>query len=164
MLKKLKKHRLSLFLLAMVGMLSVYYVMMPGDSPTVPVLNDSSGGIVRYSDFAEARLSILDERKAEVATYESKIIDKSVALTDVEDYILEINAITKLTEKEVYLESIIINLGFEDSLVFKDADVINISVLADEFTVSEYIEINKLAKAEFGNDVIVLVNFINSSS
>ena len=164
MFKKIKKHRLSLFLLAMVGMLSVYYVLMPEDSPSKPVANNEDGGFVRLSEFAEARLQILDERKAEIATYEAKITQASVSLTDVEDYILEIDAITKMTEKEVYLETIIVNLGFEDSLVYKEDGVINISVLAEEFTVKEYIEINKLAKAEFGADMIVVVNFVNSGS
>ena len=42
--------------------------------------------------------------------------------------------------------------------------VVNISVLAEEFGALQYIEINKLAKAQFGNDLIVVVNFVNSGS
>lgn len=164
MLRKIKKHRLSLLLLAMVAMLSVYYVLMPGDSPTAPVVNDEDGVIIRYSEFAEARLQILEARNGEVAEYEAKIIEAKVSLTDVEDYMLEISAITKLTENEVYLETTIVNLGYEDTLVFVDEGVINISVLGDDFSVVEYIEINKLAKTQFGTDLIVVVNFVNSGS
>ena len=165
MFTKIKKHRLSLFLLAMVGMLSVYYVLMPTtDEDAKPVVNQEEPENIKYSDFAEARIQILDERNKLVAEYEAKITDTSVSLTDVEDYLLEINELTKLTETEVYLETTIINLGYEDSLVYVLDGVINISVLAETFTVAEYIEINKLAKGQFGNDFIVLVNYINSGS
>lgn len=163
MLKKFKKHRLSLLLLAMVAMLSVYYVLMPQDDPLAPVGGEPSGN-VRYQYFAEMRLEITDERNSQVASYEAKIVDATVSLTDVENYILEIETITSLTEKEVYLESVVVNLGFEDSLVFLADEVLNVSVLAEKFSVEEYIEIATIAKEEFGKDTLVVVNFINSSS
>ena len=164
MLKKFKKHRLSLLLLAMVAMLSVYYVLMPQDDPLAPVGAQPSGN-VRYQDFAEMRLEITDDRNSQVAQFEAKIVDATVSLTDVENFILEIETITSLTEKEVYLESVVINLGFEDSLIFLDEDnVLNVSVLAEKFSVEEYIEIATIAKEEFGKDTLVVVNFINSSS
>ena len=164
MLKKFKKHRLSLLLLAMVAMLSVYYVLMPQDDPLAPVGAQPSGN-VRYQDFAEMRLEITDDRNSQVAQFEAKIVDATVSLTDVENFILEIETITTLTEKEVYFESIVVNLGFEDSLVFLDEDnVLNVSVLAEKFSVEEYIEIATIAKDEFGKDTLVVVNFINSSS
>ena len=163
MFKKIKKHRLSLFLLAMVGMLSVYYVLMPDDGPTAPVGGEIEGNI-RYQAFAEARLEISTERNATMAMYEAKIIEAQVALTDVRDYVLEIETITKLTEMEVYLESVILNLGYEDSLVFYDENILNISVLAEKFSVEEYIEINKIAKEQFGKTTLVVLDFVNSSS
>lgn len=163
MFKKIKKHKLSLLLLAMVAMLSVYYVLMPEDGPAAPVGAEPSGD-VRYQEFAEMRLEIMDDRNTQVASYEAKIIDATVSLTDVENFILEIETITTLTEKEVYLETVIVNLGFEDSLVFLADEVVNISVLAEKFSVEEYIEIATIAKEEFGKEVLVVVNFINSSS
>ena len=163
MFKKIKKHKLSLFLLAMVAMLSVYYVLMPQDGPAASVSGVGEGD-VRYQDFAEMRLEILDDRNSQVAAYEAKIVDATVSLTDVEEYILEIETLTTLTEKEVFLETVIVNLGFDDSLVYLADAVLNISVLAESFSVEEYIEIATIAKTEFGKDTLVVVNFINSSS
>ena len=164
MFKKIKKHRLSLFLLAMVAMLSVYYVLMPQDDNSLPVSGDTPGA-TRYQDFAEIRLEILDERNSQVALYEAKIVDATVSLTDIEEYILGIETLTTLTEKEVYLETVIVSLGFTDSLVYLgNDDVLNVSVLAEDFSVEEYIEIATIAKEEFGKNTLVLVNFVESGS
>ncbi len=162
MFKKMKKHRLSLLLLAMVAMLSVYYVLMPEDDPIAPVAGGE--GEVRYQDFAQMRLEILDERNSQVALFEEKIVDATVSMKDIEEYILEIETLTTLTEKEVFLEKVITTLGFEDSLVYLENDVVNVSVLADSFSVDEYIEIATIVKEEFGKNTLVVVNFINSSS
>ena len=163
MFKKFKKHRLSLFLLAMVAMLSVYYVLMPDDGPAAPV-DASPDGFVRYQQFGQLRLEIIDERNSQVAVYESKITEATVSITEVENYLLEITNLTTLTEKEVFLESVIIDLGFEDSLVYFEDDVLTISVLSEKFTADEYIEIAKISKEEFGAKTLVVVNFINSNS
>lgn len=163
MLKKIKKHRLSLFLLAMVAMLSVYYVLMPEDGPAAPV-DTNPDGFIRYQQFGQMRLEIIDERSSQVAVYESKITEATVSLTEVENYIIEIQNLTTLTEKEVFLESVIIDLGFEDSLVYLEESVLTISVLAEKHDVSDYIEIATSAKEEFGVNTLVVVNFINPSS
>ena len=163
MFKKFKKHRLSLFLLAMVAMLSVYYVLMPDDGPAAPV-DASPDGFVRYQQFGQLRLEIIDERNSQVAVYEAKITEATVSITEVENYLLEITNLTTLTEKEVFLESVIIDLGFEDSLVYFEDDVLTISVLSEKFTADEYIEIAKISKEEFGAKTLVVVNFINSNS
>ena len=163
MFKKFKKHRLSLFLLAMVAMLSVYYVLMPDDGPAAPV-DVEPGGFERYQQFGQMRLEIIDERNSQVAVYESKITEATVSITEVENYLLEISTLTKLTEKEVFLESVIVDLGFEDSLVYFEDNVLTISVLSEKFTANEYIEIAKASKEEFGAETLVVVNFIDSNS
>lgn len=163
MFKKFKKHRLSLFLLAMVAMLSVYYVLMPDDGPAAPV-GAEPGGFERYQQFGQMRLEIIDERNSQVAVYESKITEATVSITEVENYLLEIATLTTLTEKEVFLESVIVDLGFEDSLVYFEDNVLTISVLSEKFTANEYIEIAKASKEEFGAETLVVVNFIDSNS
>lgn len=163
MFKKIKKHRLSLFLLAMVAMLSVYYVLMPQGEVDAPVVSEPDG-FTRYEDFAKIRLALATERNEEIKSFENKIVDKSVSVVLIEQYIKEIDEITKLTEKEVYLESVIVDLGYEDSLVVIEENVLNVSVLGETFTVEEYIEVAKLAKEEFGKDVLVVVNLITTGS
>ena len=163
MFKKFKKHRLSLFLLAMVAMLSVYYVLMPEEGPTAPV-DTSPEGFIRYQQFAQMRLEIVDERNSQVAVYESKLVDAAVSVTEKENYLVEITNLTTLTEKEVFLESMIVDLGFEDSLVYLEEQVLTISVLGEKFSVEDYIEIATVSKEEFGINTLVVVNFVNSSS
>ena len=160
MFKKIKKHKLSLFLLAM---LSVYYVLMPEDGPLAPV-GDTPSGELRYQEFAEMRLEILDERNSMVASYEAKITDATVSLGEIETIIQEIETITTLTEKEVYLEKVIKGLGYEDSLVYLEGNEVIINVLAEDLPVEEYIEIASLAAVEFGEDLFYVITYINTSS
>ena len=163
MFKKIKKHKLSLFLLAMVCMLSVYYVMMPEEKdPAAPVGNIPEGE-TRYQAFAEMRLEIIDERNAMVMSYEALIVEaKDTAL--LEEYILEINSISSLTEKEVYLEGIIMNLGYEDCLVYlAEIGYLIVSVLADSLTKAEFNEIGLIAIEEFGEDAQLKLDIVKSS-
>lgn len=160
MFKKIKKHKLSLFLLAMVCMLSVYYILMPNDNEVdVPVSNID--GETRYQEFAKMRLEIIAERNEEVLLYETKIVDQSVSIDDVSKYVIEIETIQKTTEREVYIEGIIINLGYEDCLVYLDEfNKLHISVLAKKFEIKDYIEVALLAKDEFGASTVVTVNLV----
>lgn len=163
MFKKIKKHRLSLFLLALVMMLSVYYVLMPQAEVDAPVVSEPSG-FTRYEDFAKIRILVSTERNEEIKSFEDKLVEKSVSVILIEEYIKEIDELVKLTEREVYFESVVVDLGYEDSLVVVEENVLNISVLAEAFTVTEYIEIAKLAKEEFGKDVLVVVNLVTTGS
>ena len=163
MLKKLKKHKLSLFLLAMVCMLSVYYILMPTDEEiNAPV--GGIGGETRYQDFAQMRLEIIDERNQEVALYESKIVDATTSITDIQRYVVEIEAVEAKTEKEVYMEGIIINLGYEDSLVYIDENNnLYISVLGEKFDVKDYIEVAMIVKEEVGEKSLITVKLVTES-
>ena len=164
MLKKLKKHKLSLFLLAMVCMLSVYYILMPDDSKVDAPVGGESEGEARYQVFAQMRLEIIDERNEAVALYESKITDATVSITEVEEYVVEIETIMQITEKEVFMEGVIMNLGYDDCLVYLDENKnLYISVLSEKFEVADYIEVALLAKDEFGKNTLVTVNLVTES-
>jgi hypothetical protein len=135
--------------------------MMPTDNdPNLPV-GDVTDGVTRYQEFAELRLEILDERNEQVALYEAKITDASVSVDEMDLYVSEIQTLTTLTEKEVYVEGVIMNLGYEDCLVYLDEnDMLIISVLATEFDKSDFLEVNLLAKEEFGLDTRVRLKFV----
>jgi len=163
MFKKLKKHKLSLFLLAMVCMLSVYYILMPNEDVNAPVANIPDG-ITRYQEFAEMRLEIIDERNILVNEYEEKIIAAEVSLDDTTKYVNEINNITNLTGKEVYIEEIVMNLGYEDCLVYLvNENNLAVNILSDKFDVSDYEDIALAAIEEFGERVLVTVTLVKSS-
>ena len=87
-----------------------------------------------------------------------------IQISDGNNIIKEIDLITKTTEKEVYLESVIADLDYEDALVFLEDGVLNISVLAESFSKLEYVEVAKIAKEEFGKDVLVVVELVKSGS
>jgi transcription antitermination factor NusG len=73
---------------------------MPTDSdPNLPV--SKIEGEVRNEEFAKMRLDIIDERNTEVALYESKIVDVTTGLEDIERYVLEIEKVQAITEREV---------------------------------------------------------------
>jgi hypothetical protein len=162
MFKKVKKYRVSLFLLALVAMLSVYYVMTPGDTgPSAPV--DSITGDERYQEFAEMRLRIIDERNEQVALYETKIIEASTQSV-VEEYMLEIDAITTLTEKEVSVEEIIMHEGYEDVLVYYSDGYIYVSIITDEMDATVFYDVAVAAKGVFGNNTKVQVKAYDAIS
>ena len=163
MLEKIKKNKLPLFLLALVMMLSVYYVSLENKNDIEkPVGNLDAEVTTRYQKFAEGRISILTERDQAVLELEEKISTASVSLTDVETYVEEIERITSLTEQEVYMESLIMGMGYEDALVhLKETNNLTISVIADDFDVNDYITLAKTAKNEFGTTTLVTVNVVN---
>ena len=165
MLKRLKRNKLPLFLLALVMMLSIYYVTLDDESDIEAPVGNLEGNVVsRYQEFAEERLAILSSRDETVNSLEAKISEASVSVNDVENYIQEIEKITSLTEQEVYLESLITDMGYDDALVYlKEANNLTISVLTDNFTVDDYIAIAKTAKTEFGNQTLVTVNVVTDS-
>jgi hypothetical protein len=82
MLEKIKKNKLPLFLLALVMMLSVYYVSLENENVIEkPVGNLDAEVTTRYQEFAEERISILTERDQTVLELEEKISTASVSLT-----------------------------------------------------------------------------------
>ena len=96
-----------------------------------------------------------------VPEYEQKITEATVSLIDVEACVKEIEKLTSLTEKEVYFESVIVRLGYEDCLVYLiEDDNLTISILTDTFTAADYVSIAKSAKEEFGNSTLVTVNIV----
>ena len=163
MINKIKKNKLPLFLLALVMMLSIYYVTLENDSEIEkPVGNLDATVETRYQEFAEGRLSILSSRDEAVAELESKITSASVSIAEIETYVEQIENITTLTEQEVYMESLIMGMGYEDALVYlQETNNLTISVLASEFGVNDYITIAKSAKEQFGNSTLVTVNVVN---
>ena len=162
MLKKLKKNKLSLFLLAMVTMLSIYYIMMPVKQDELkPTVSDDLNTKTRYEQFAEMRLEIIDERKALVTTMEEKMSSNEVCLTDSITYTKAIEEIASITEQEVYLETIISNLGYEDSLVYlKEDNNLDIYILTSSFTVENYIDLAKRSKEIFGDSCSINVEVV----
>ena len=164
MLNKIKKNKLPLFLLALVMMLSIYYVSLENDTKVEkPVGNLDATVETRYQEFAEARITLLNERDVAVSELEEKITALNVSLADVENYVQEIEMLTSLTEQEVYLESLITGMGYEDALVvLQETNNLTVSVLADNFDVNDYINIAKSAKTEFGNTTLVTVNVVKN--
>lgn len=165
MLKKIKKHKLSLFLLALVAMLSVYYVMLPETKDSVKPAGSDIVVKTRYQPFAEKRMEILANRNESVANCEAKITDVSTTQVEMENYLAEIEMMSNLTENEVYVEKFVCELGFEDALCFlQEENNLQISILSKSFTALDYVKVAKAAKEKFGNKTVVTVNLVSEET
>lgn len=149
----LKRNKLSIFLLAVVAMLTVYYVKTD-KGVEIDTISNNHESSVRY--YQETRDSINDARASLIMEYES-IIASNTDVSLKQDALDNLENITTLTEKEIALEYQIINMGYDDALVevvSKDKRI-SISILADEFSNDEFINIAVLALNTFNTSYVV---------
>lgn len=146
----LKKNQLVLILLTLVLMLTVYYIKSPfgeknnnnGEDPVEPV----SG---RIEELQSLRVVLNDERSqtvlsldAIIASNESSVEEKNIALE-------EKKYLNNLTEKELLLETQIINKGYRDAFVHASDVGVDITVVANEHSVAVANEIIIMAMGGF---------------
>ncbi len=163
----IRKNKLPLFLLAVVMMLSAFYIIAPNNetAETGGSLNDVSP---TYSYYAEERLNILEGRNTTILELENQIAGGDLSVVSITNILEEINKIYNLKNIEVELETQIVALGYDDVLVeqytkqvnlgtasnpiYTKVEMVDVKVLAETMTVSEYVAINKIIKEKFGSD------------
>ncbi len=150
----IKKNKLSLFLLAVVMMLSIYYINMPNETskPT-----GSEDVVTKYPEFAQMRLEILEKREALVSEFENVLASSTTTNTDKNEAYLSMQEVLELTENEVLIETFIMDLGYLDCLVQHDEDVINVYILNYVFTYEQTEEIYILVSEVFGIDTQIYI-------
>lgn len=152
----LKKNKLSLFLLAVVMMLTIYYVNMPNQKePELPV--DNTPVEERYAAFAERRLSLIEQRNDAIVELEVVLSDENISLSEKEKALNDLYEMMALTEKEILTEASIVGMGFEDAIVVFTEKEIKIEILTAEFTPAEYLAVARAVKAHFGKAYFVSV-------
>lgn len=148
----LKRNKLSIFLLAVVAMLTVYYVKNDKKDDSNSVSN--SGENVRY--YQESRDSINEARASLILELES-VIASDCEVSVKQGALETMESITTITEKEIAMEYNIINMGYDDALVevSTEGKKISICVLADEITDDEFISITVSALSAFDTGYVV---------
>lgn len=159
----IKKNKLSLFLLAVVMMLSVYYINMPETEDSTGEVG--SGDVVtKYSDFAEQRLEILAAREELILEFENVLASadanteaKDVAYTSMQD-------VFELTEKEVALEQSVMDMGFLDCLVQAEDQTVVVTILTASSTTDDFIAIKLMTSEAFGSTYRLSIVWVDPDS
>ena len=154
----LKKNKLTIFLLLVVVVLTVYYVKMPinttepaGTTPSVSA---------RYPLNAQTRLEVITSRNELISSYEEQLANTTYS-SEMAVFLENVNELEELTLREIRVENQIKDTGYEDCLVYATDNQIKVNVLTNSFSVEEFIEVALLIKGEFGDDCNVVVNVNN---
>lgn len=164
----IKKNKLPLFLLAVVMMLSAFYIIAPKNDGSLPSGGGGLDPTPTNSYFAEERLNILDERSTIINELESQIASGDLSVVQITNALEEINRIMNLKYLEVELETAIVSLGYEDVLIeqydkdinlgtevtpiYKTVSMVDIKIVDDQMTPTEYIQISKMVKSKLGGN------------
>lgn len=145
----LKKSILPIFLLAMVVVLSVFYIKKTTSDDSKEVSNPGEQTVL--STFASKRLEILDLRSVMIDKLEEEIASGSLTTLEIEAKVNEINDLYYLKYTETSLEDAICEFGFKDSLVMIEDKNVSILIIDDELTTEDFINVAGAVKAELGN-------------
>lgn len=153
----LKKNKLPIFLLALVIMLSIFYITdskVTGDDPGANPVN----GETKYAAYATMRLELLEERTSAIEEYETQIASGELSNVEIENLMILVDAIYEQSYTEVALENELIALGYDDVLVYVLDGKVNIDILTDSFTASEFVSIALLSKEKFDSNYTVSIH------
>ena len=159
-----KKLRLPILLLAVVVMLSIFYIKEAQDNPQTPVNGDSYNTSTLNPEFTEARLLSIEEVNSKVSELEASISSGDLSATEVMKATAEINSLKDIKHKEVVLENTIIETNnYDDVLVLLGDEYLVVDIYTeDEIPTSTFVEIAIMAKESFGNDVNIKLKTTNN--
>lgn len=158
----IKKCILPIFLLAMVVVLSVFYIKQSTDDVVNPVNGQDDTSVV--SDFANKRLEILEKRSEKIDELEAVIASGTLTNSEINQTVDEINDLYYLKYTEVELEDLIVGLGYQDSLVIIDNTNVSVTIIDDELTSSDFISIANVVKNKMGNNYKLTVEAVNNDN
>lgn len=150
----LKKNQLVLILLTLVLMLSVYFIRSPFTKPDenngLGENNNPSEVVTgRLEQLKELRTVLTEERAAQVLSLDAIIADSSKTVEEIEAAISEKRYINSLTEKELLLETEVMNKGYQDCFVHAGETGIDITVVSEESNAKKANEIIVMALTSF---------------
>ena len=150
----LKKNQLVLILLTLVLMLSVYFIRSPFNKPDEsgnPSDNNNPNEVVtgRLEQLQELRTVLTEERAAQVLSLDAIIADSSKTVEEIEAAISEKRYINGLTEKELLLETEVMNKGYQDCFVHAGETGIDITVVSEDQSAKKANEIIVMALTSF---------------
>ena len=142
-----KKLRLPILLLAVVVMMSIFYIH-EANKTTDPVGSPSLDSSTTNPDYAEARMKSIEEVNALIEEAEAKIASGTLTVAQVEAENAKITSLRQTKMNEIALEEMIMaSLDFEDVLVLLEDGVLVVDVYTEtELTKATFISISRLAK------------------
>lgn len=160
-----KKLKLPILLLAVVIMLSIFYIKEAKNTPTTPANGDDLETSTLNPDFTEARLLSIEEANSQIKEWEESIASGSLTATQVKETTAKISNLKEVKHQEVALEETLIELNkYDDVLVLLGEEYLVIDIYTEEdITVAKFIELAKLAKESFGRECKVKVKTTNNS-
>lgn len=154
------KKTLPIFLLALVVLLSVFYIKQTGvDVPSGNQMPDNTQTVAYV--FAEKRLEILQKRSQEAEQLEESIASSNMSASDIASVVDQINKLYYLKYTEVELEDAITILGYDECLVVIEKFDVNVSVLSEEISAREFIQITNLIKNKLTSNYKVSVEAVS---
>ena len=165
-----KKLSLPILLLAVVVMLSIFYIK-EADKTSDPVVGPSLEQTTTNADYAEARLQSIAEVNALILECElNKVVELlesgKLSLEEVEQQNSIIASLKQTKIDEIALEEMIMAaLNYDDVLVLLDGDYLLIDIYTEEeMSVATFIKVSRLAKEKFSSDLTVKLSTTNSLS
>src|SRR5690554_5813145 len=125
-------------------MLTVYYITSPFDNKNNNNNNDDddiTDTTGRLEELAAMRQTIREERSLAVMALDAIIADSTKSIAEKTAALDQKRYINSLTEKELLLELEVIAMGFRDAFVHATATGVEITVVANEHSVSKANEI-----------------------
>lgn len=159
-----KKLKLPILLLAVVLMLSIFYIKEAQDGELKEPVD---GGNVVVSplnpEFTEGRLLSVQKANELINGYKEDIASGELSAKEVEETTLLINEILDIKHNEISLEQAIsTSLKYDDTLVLVQDEYVVISVYTEEeVTPINFIAIARLAKSVFDDEYIVKLEVSN---
>lgn len=159
----MKKNQLALIFLTLVVMLAVWYIKSPlsvkkdnkpNDDNTTTVVASS-----RLEPIRNMRDAVTAERSASVVALDAIIANADSSLMEKELAFMQKKLLSNCTEREVILESDIINMGYTDAFVHANDDTVEIIVIAEKEDAMAALDIIRQAKESFSNIDNLVVNF-----
>lgn len=160
-----KKLRLPILLLAVVVMMSIFYIH-EANKTTEPVGSPSLDTSTTNPDYAEARMKSIEETNALIEEAEAKIASGTLTVGQVEEENLKIAILRQTKLNEIALEEMIMAaLEYDDVLVLLEDDILVIDVWTEEeLTKASFISISRLAKEKFDSNYIVKLSATSSNN
>lgn len=154
-----KKLKLPILLLAVVIMLSIFYIKEANNNPAEPVAGDDLSASSLNPDFTEARLLSLEEANTEIDELEASIASGTLTAQEVQATTAKITELKNIKHQEASLEETLIEMNnYDDVLVLLGEESLVIDIYTEEdITVAKFIELARLAKTNFGSDTVVKV-------
>lgn len=159
----MKKNQLALIFLTLVVMLAVWYIKSPLSARKDAKHNDGDASAViassRLDSIKSMRDAVTEERNASVVALDAIIASADTSLMEKELAFIQKKSLSNCTEKEVILESDIINMGYTDAFVYATDDCVEIIVVAEKEDATVALDIISQAKESFGDIDNLIVNF-----